>query len=231
MKQQRNTRQRQLVLDVVRGRRDHPTAEQIYQSVREQDAHVSRGTVYRNLNLLCDNREIYRVVMSNSDRFDLRTDPHYHIHCLVCDSVVDVPYTYDRAYDETLEQETGYRVLCHHMVVEGVCPDCQGSETGSVQEWLFSLKATGSRSTFRDPLFRWTPLFGIQASSLAVHKKEPPQGAAQTGGILESFLDYGSTNWLYCKWELLSNAVPFRRFKIFCEFYTFASGKAQGNVI
>ena len=76
MKQQRNTRQRQLVLDVVRGRRDHPTAEQIYQSVREQDAHVSRGTVYRNLNLLCDNREIYRVVMSNSDRFDLRTDPH-----------------------------------------------------------------------------------------------------------------------------------------------------------
>lgn len=103
LKQQRNTRQRQLVLDVVRGRRDHPTAEQIYQSVREQDAHVSRGTVYRNLNLLCDNREIYRVVMSNSDRFDLRTDPHYHIHCLVCDSVVDVPYTYDRAYDETLE--------------------------------------------------------------------------------------------------------------------------------
>ena len=73
LKQQRNTRQRQLVLDVVRGRRDHPTAEQIYQSVREQDAHVSRGTVYRNLNLLCDNREIYRVVMSNSDRFDLRT--------------------------------------------------------------------------------------------------------------------------------------------------------------
>ena len=103
MKQQRNTRQRQLVLDVVRGRRDHPTAEQIYQSVREQDAHVSRGTVYRNLNLLCDNREIYRVVMSSSDRFDLRTDPHYHMHCLVCDSVVDVPYTYDCAYDETLE--------------------------------------------------------------------------------------------------------------------------------
>ena len=91
MKQQRNTRQRQLVLDVVRGRRDHPTAEQIYQSVREQDAHISRGTVYRNLNLLCDNREIYRVVMSSSDRFDLRTDPHYHIHCLVCDSVVMFP--------------------------------------------------------------------------------------------------------------------------------------------
>ena len=30
MKQQRNTRQRQLVLDEVRSRRDHPTAEQIF---------------------------------------------------------------------------------------------------------------------------------------------------------------------------------------------------------
>ena len=67
MKQQRNTRQRQLVLDVVRGRRDHPTAEQIYQSVREQDAHVSRGTVYRNLNLLCDNR-LPRPVSSHGGR-------------------------------------------------------------------------------------------------------------------------------------------------------------------
>lgn len=81
MKQQRNTRQRQLVLDVVRGRRDHPTAEQIYQSVREQDAHVSRGTVYRNLNLLCDNREIYRVVMSNSDA--LTSGPILTIICTV----------------------------------------------------------------------------------------------------------------------------------------------------
>ena len=51
MKQQRNTRQRQLVLDAVRSRQDHPTAEQIYQSVRERDAHVSReeSSVWRML--------------------------------------------------------------------------------------------------------------------------------------------------------------------------------------
>ena len=78
MKQQRNTRQRQLVLDAVRSRQDHPTAEQIYQSVRERDAHVSRGTVYRNLNLLCEKQDIYRVVMADCDRFDLRADPHHH---------------------------------------------------------------------------------------------------------------------------------------------------------
>ena len=59
MKQQRNTRQRQLVLDEVRSRRDHPTAEQSFQNVHARDPHISRGTVYRNLNLPCDNQEIF----------------------------------------------------------------------------------------------------------------------------------------------------------------------------
>lgn len=131
MKQQRNTRQRQMVLDAVRSRRDHPTAEQIFQSVRSVDAHVSRGTVYRNLNLLCENQEIFRVVMSDCDRFDLRTDPHYHLRCVACGRVQDVDSPYDKAYDEALARKTGYQILRHRLVVEGVCPDCQRAGCGS----------------------------------------------------------------------------------------------------
>ena len=129
MKQQRNTRQRQLVLDAVRSRRDHPTAEQIFQSVHRADIHISRGTVYRNLNLLCDNQEIFRVVMSDCDRFDLRTDPHYHMRCVVCGQVQDVDSPYHREYDEALAHRTGYQILRHRLVVEGICPDCQKNGT------------------------------------------------------------------------------------------------------
>ena len=131
MKQQRNTRQRQMVLDAVRSRRDHPTAEQIFQSVRSVDAHVSRGTVDRNLNLLCENQEIFRVVMSDCDRFDLRTDPHYHLRCVACGRVQDVDSPYDKAYDEALARKTGYQILRHRLVVEGVCPDCRRAGCGS----------------------------------------------------------------------------------------------------
>ena len=138
MKQQRNTRQRQLVLSAVRSRRDHPTAEQIYQSVRAEDSHVSRGTVYRNLNLLCENQEIYRVVMWDSDRFDLRTDPHYHLRCVVCGCVRDIDWPYNRAYDEAISRETGYQVFCHRMVAEGVCPECRSYGEGAPQEGTVS---------------------------------------------------------------------------------------------
>ena len=56
--QRRNTRQRKLVLDAVRQSYNHPTADEIYNVVRAQDDKISRGTVYRNLNLLADAGEI-----------------------------------------------------------------------------------------------------------------------------------------------------------------------------
>ena len=52
MKQQRNSRQRQLVLATVKEHTDHPTADEIYLEARMSDDKISRGTVYRNLNLL-----------------------------------------------------------------------------------------------------------------------------------------------------------------------------------
>ena len=119
MKQQRNTRQRQLVLDAVRSRRDHPTADQIYQSVHAVDAHVSRGTVYRNLNLLCDKQEIFRVVMSDCDRFDLRTDPHYHMRCVVRGHVEDVDITYNQESELALTPKTRYQLIRHRPEVNG----------------------------------------------------------------------------------------------------------------
>ena len=43
--QRRNTKQRKLVLDAVRQSYNHPTADEIYNAVREQDDKISRGTV------------------------------------------------------------------------------------------------------------------------------------------------------------------------------------------
>ncbi|MFR9006535.1 MAG: transcriptional repressor [Collinsella aerofaciens] len=71
----RNTRQRQLVLDAVRSRCDHPTAEDIYLQVRETDERVSRGTVYRNLNLLTE-AGVITTVRPRAPPLDWRCDGH-----------------------------------------------------------------------------------------------------------------------------------------------------------
>ena len=129
MKQQRNTRQRQLVLEAVQDHCDHPTADQIYLDVRARDSRISRGTVYRNLGILEDNGEILHVKVPSADRFDYRTDLHYHLFCTKCGAVSDAPAEYDRELDERLSSATGFAVERHRTVFEGLCPKCR--EAGS----------------------------------------------------------------------------------------------------
>ena len=48
----RPTRQRALIMEVLNGTTQHPTADWIYDKVRKKCPNVSLGTIYRNLNLL-----------------------------------------------------------------------------------------------------------------------------------------------------------------------------------
>ena len=120
----RNTRQRQLVLDAVRARCDHPTAEDVYRDVHTIDEHVSRGTVYRNLNLLAETDVITTVKAPGAMRFDRRCDGHSHVVCRRCGSVADTPLPYDPALDEQASALTGFAVEAYSLVFEGLCPQC-----------------------------------------------------------------------------------------------------------
>lgn len=134
MKGQRNTRQRQLVSDAVTARRDHPMADQVYQQVRAEDPHISKGTVYRNLNLLAESGEIQHVKIPGIDRFDWRVEPHYHLLCTGCGAVIDVPLKYRAELDQAMARETGYEIAGHRTTFEGLCPDCRHLKTTANKE-------------------------------------------------------------------------------------------------
>lgn len=121
----RDTKQRRMVLKAVRAREDHPTADQIYDDVHAVDPHISRGTVYRNLNCLSEDGSICHVRVPGADRYDLRTELHYHMFCVVCRKVTDAPYQYKSFLDEEIADKIGYTVIRHRTVFEGICPDCQ----------------------------------------------------------------------------------------------------------
>lgn len=88
----RNTIQRTLVLETVREMHNHPDAEQVYEKVAAAHPTISKATVYRNLNLLAEQGAIRKICTSEgADRFDFRTDEHYHMRCRLCGKVLDAP--------------------------------------------------------------------------------------------------------------------------------------------
>lgn len=122
---QRNSKQRQIILDAVRARKDHPTADQIYLDVRKIDDKISRGTVYRNLGMLSEMGEISSVKIPSADRFDFRLDKHYHMFCIKCRGVYDAPIKYIDEYDENVSKKTGFIINRHRVIFEGICSNCQ----------------------------------------------------------------------------------------------------------
>ncbi len=121
----RDTRQRRLVLQAVQSRCDHPTAEQIYEDVHTADQKITHGTVYRNLNCLSEEGKICHVRVHGADRYDLRTDLHYHIFCVKCKKVIDAPYSYKEFLDEETMRQSGFDIIRHRLIFEGVCPECR----------------------------------------------------------------------------------------------------------
>ena len=68
---QRNTRQREVILEELRKLRSHPTAPVLYEIVRRRLPRISLGTVYRNLELLAKSGVVRKLELSDSEaRFD-----------------------------------------------------------------------------------------------------------------------------------------------------------------
>ena len=85
------SRQREALLRELRSRKDHPTADTLYQELRKEYPHISLGTVYRNLALLCELGEIKKIPCGDgSERYDGFVDPHNHFVCSKCGKVIDL---------------------------------------------------------------------------------------------------------------------------------------------
>lgn len=122
----RMTRQRRLILETLQRVKSHPTADELYSMVRRKCPHLSLGTVYRNLDVL--NRcglalKLDRVGMQA--RFDGDTSEHWHVRCRECGRVDDVFQRPVQVEQETVRNETGYRILGYSLEYEGICPRCQ----------------------------------------------------------------------------------------------------------
>lgn len=125
--QVRNTRQRQIILDVMKDNYTHPTADEIYEKVHAVDEHISRGTVYRNLGFLAESGEILKIsVPDQADHYDSTLHKHYHFCCSNCGKMCDVPEIMKIEASAVYEQmaKQGFLISSHNLIFSGLCPDC-----------------------------------------------------------------------------------------------------------
>jgi Fur family peroxide stress response transcriptional regulator len=122
----RDTKQREAILRVLRNTRSHPTADQIYDEVRKDIPNISKGTVYRNLQVLQEEGEISALnINGTQSRYEVRQESHYHFRCEKCGRVFDLDEPMDKELDEKVSKKTGFVVSHHQTEFRGLCKDCQ----------------------------------------------------------------------------------------------------------
>ena len=122
----RNTKQREAILKILQNIRSHPTADQIYDEVRKDIPDISKGTVYRNLQVLAANGAISVLnINGTQSRYEEKQDGHYHFRCEECKRVFDLDEPIDKDLDERIARKTGFIVSNHQMEFRGLCKECQ----------------------------------------------------------------------------------------------------------
>lgn len=121
----KRSRQREAIQKCLAGRYDHPTAEMVYMSIKDEFPNISLGTVYRNLSLLSDLGEIRKIPVSGGpDRFDGNPVPHYHFSCRKCKSVLDLGLTHQEQLNELAGKNFPGIIEEHTILFTGICPNC-----------------------------------------------------------------------------------------------------------
>lgn len=125
---QRNTVQQKIIAgQLAKLHGSHPTADEVYQSMKDEYPSISRATVYRNLNKMSDNGQALKVrVSSGADHFDDTLRPHYHVACAKCGRVDDVEVDLPSSVTESLSKATapGFTITGYELLFCGLCSAC-----------------------------------------------------------------------------------------------------------
>ncbi|MBW1820753.1 MAG: transcriptional repressor [Deltaproteobacteria bacterium] len=121
----RMTRQRRVILEELQSKNNHPSADELYERVRVHLPRISLGTIYRNLEILCELEQIQKLSLSGSlKRYDGNPLKHYHIRCVRCNRVDDAPIAPMNQLEDEIYEATVFEIIGHNLEFVGFCPEC-----------------------------------------------------------------------------------------------------------
>jgi Fur family peroxide stress response transcriptional regulator len=123
------TPQRMVILSELADNHDHPTADAIYQKIKQKLPNISFDTVNRTLIAFAQSG-IIKIAegQGGAKRYDPMTEPHHHFHCVRCNRIIDFT---NKEYDSIKLPESitnKHQVLGQKIVLDGICQDCKSKK-------------------------------------------------------------------------------------------------------
>lgn len=114
--------QRLKVYEYILSRRNHPSVDMIYDSIKDEIPTLSKTTVYNILKLFVKHNLIMPITIEGNElRFDSYIEQHVHFKCVKCGNIYDLDID-----DEIFKKKDidGNKILEHHIYLKGICKNC-----------------------------------------------------------------------------------------------------------
>jgi Fur family ferric uptake transcriptional regulator len=123
---QRRTRQRVAVDQILAGRPEFRTAQEIHDELRHRGDRVGLTTVYRTLQTMTDAGELdaIRTVDGETAYRRCSTGHHHHLVCRRCGRTVEVFGPAVETWANAVAEENGFREVSHDLEIFGTCDRC-----------------------------------------------------------------------------------------------------------
>ncbi|MEN3015150.1 MAG: Fur family transcriptional regulator [bacterium] len=109
------------ILEYIMKSKTHPTAEEIYTTLKKQIPTLSKTSIYNNLNILLSKKIIKDIKTKKEQRFDYIEKEHLNFYCQVCEKIFDIPLQELKI----LFKARNFKVEKINLYAEGICEKCQ----------------------------------------------------------------------------------------------------------
>ncbi|MGD9562815.1 MAG: Fur family transcriptional regulator [Pyrinomonadaceae bacterium] len=119
------TKQREVVLLVIRNAPEHLTANEVFGAAKELLPTISFATVYNSLRYLKDAGHIAEISFgSGASRYDRITHRHDHAICTVCGKLVDIEMELPAEILKKAAKRSNFKPESLEFTLRGKCPEC-----------------------------------------------------------------------------------------------------------
>ena len=119
------TRQREVVLQVIRGEPEHLTANEVFDKSKQLLPGISFATVYNSLRFLKESGHIAEISFGNgASRFDSLTSRHDHAICTKCGKLVDMEIELPAEIVNFAAEFSKFKLESIELTLRGLCPEC-----------------------------------------------------------------------------------------------------------
>jgi len=119
------TKQREVVLQVIRNGHEHLTASEVFDRAKYLLPSISFATVYNSLRYLKEAGHITEINFgSGATRFDRITSRHDHAICTECGKLVDIELEHPRELVQMAAEYSNFKPESLEFTLRGVCPEC-----------------------------------------------------------------------------------------------------------